>query len=62
MIDNFYYVYILLSQKDGKKYTGYTKDLFLRFKAHNDGNVQSTKNRRPLEIIYLKFAQIKMTR
>ena len=47
-----YYVYILMSKKDGKMYTGYTKDLQSRFDEHQKGRVSSTKNRRPLELIY----------
>ena len=47
-----YYVYILMSKKDGKMYTGYTKDLQSRFDEHQKGHVSSTKNRRPLELIY----------
>ena len=48
----FYYVYILLSEKDGNFYTGYTDDLNKRIKEHNNGKVPSTKNRRPLQLIY----------
>ena len=48
----FYYVYILLSKKDNKFYTGYTKNLKLRFEHHCKGLAESTKNRRPLELIY----------
>ena len=51
---DFYYVYVLKSKLDGKNYTGYTKDLFLRVEAHNSGKVQSTKYRRPLELIYFE--------
>jgi len=47
-----YYVYVLLSQKDNKFYTGFTKDLKLRFEQHNLGKVESTKNRRPFKLIY----------
>ena len=47
-----YYTYVLRSVKDGKLYTGCTKDLKLRFEQHEKGNVQSTKDRRLLEIIY----------
>ncbi len=47
-----HYVYVLLSRKDGKLYTGYTKDLKQRFEQHQNGVVFSTKNRRPLELIY----------
>ena len=47
-----YYVYILKSEKDKKFYTGYTKNLKLRFEQHCNGKVGSTKNRRPLKLIY----------
>lgn len=47
-----HYTYVLRSMKDMKFYTGYTKDLKLRFKQHNKGLVESTKDRRPLELIY----------
>ncbi len=47
-----YYVYVLQSNKDNKKYVGYTKNLKLRFEAHKKGKVLSTKNRRPLKLIY----------
>lgn len=48
----FYYVYILKSKKDNKFYTGYTKNLKLRFEKHMNGLVESTKERRPLKLIY----------
>jgi len=48
----FHYVYILYSCKDKKFYTGYTKNLKLRFEEHSKGKVDSTKNRRPLKLIY----------
>jgi putative endonuclease len=47
-----YYTYVLKSRKDGKMYTGYTKDLKLRFEQHEQGRVKATKHRRPLELIY----------
>ena len=47
-----YYTYVLLSCKDGKKYVGYTQDLKLRFEQHCKGQVDSTKHRRPLDLIY----------
>jgi putative endonuclease len=47
-----YYTYVLLSKKDRKLYTGYSKNLKLRFKQHQDGRVDSTKYRRPLLLIY----------
>ncbi len=48
----FYYTYVLLSLKDYKFYVGYTDNLESRLKEHNDGRVDSTKNRRPLRLIY----------
>ena len=38
-MENGYYTYVLQSLKDGKKYTGYTKDLKLRFERHQSGYV-----------------------
>jgi len=50
----WYYVYVLRSEIDGKFYTGYTQNLELRFESHNKGQVLSTKNRRPLKLIYFE--------
>ncbi len=47
-----YYVYILKSKKDNKFYIGYSKNLKQRLFEHNRGNVESTRNRRPLELVY----------
>ncbi len=47
-----YFTYILYSHTDNKLYAGYTNDLNLRIKQHADGKVQSTRHRRPLELIY----------
>jgi len=47
-----HYVYVLRSKKDRKFYTGYTADLVKRMEGHNKGLVESTKNRRPLQLIY----------
>ena len=49
-----YYVYVLQSQSDGKMYTGYTKDLSKRLQEHTKGRVYSTKNRKPLKLIYFE--------
>lgn len=53
-----YYVYVLLSQKDGKLYTGSTDDLKRRIAEHNSGYVKSTINRRPLKLIYYEACHI----
>ena len=47
-----YYTYVLFSKKDGNFYTGFTKDLKSRFEQHKKGEVDSTRHRRPLELIY----------
>ena len=49
-----FYVYILLSEKDNKRYIGCTKNLDRRIDEHNFGLVKSTKNRRPLKLIYVE--------
>lgn len=46
------YIYVLRSGKDSNFYVGYTNDLKSRFKEHVSGNVISTRERSPLEIIY----------
>ena len=51
---SFYYTYVLKSLKDGKNYTGYTKNLKLRFEQHQKGKVKSTKDRLPLKLIYFE--------
>ena len=38
--------------KDKGFYTGFTKNLKLRFELHNKGLVESTKDRRPFKLIY----------
>lgn len=48
----FYYVYVLLSGKDGKFYIGFTADLKKRIEQHNDGKSFATKCRRPFELIF----------
>lgn len=48
----FYYVYVLQSEKDHQLYTGLTIDLKTRFEEHNNGEVSQTQNRRPMKLIY----------
>jgi len=50
-MDN-YYVYLLLSLKDKRTYLGSTINLERRIIEHNQGKNKSTKNRRPLKLIY----------
>jgi len=51
-MNTFFYVYVLKSDRDGKFYTGYTKNIKQRFEEHQKGRVKSTKDRRPLKLIY----------
>ena len=45
-------LYILRSKKDRKLYVGQTNNLEERLKRHNSGEVQATRNRRPLVLIH----------
>jgi len=47
-----YYVYVLQSLKDKQFYVGYTDDLKNRLREHNSGRIVSTKDRRPLRLVY----------
>jgi putative endonuclease len=47
-----YYTYVLRSKSDGKLYIGYSDDLVARMKKHNEGKVDATKSRLPLQLIY----------
>ncbi len=52
MNDKIYFVYVLNSKKDGLFYIGFTADLEKRILEHNQGLVESTKDRVPFEVIY----------
>ncbi len=47
-----YYTYVLISESDQQLYIGSTPDLKARITKHNSGYVRSTKDRRPLKLIY----------
>ncbi|MBU1261302.1 MAG: GIY-YIG nuclease family protein [Planctomycetes bacterium] len=51
-MSKFYYVYVLLSEKDHKFYIGCTGDIKKRIEEHNRGKVSTTRSRRPLKLIY----------
>jgi putative endonuclease len=46
------YVYVLRSLRDKHFYVGLTRNLSARLQAHNNGLVNSTKERIPLELVY----------
>lgn len=48
----FYYVYILLSLKDGSLYIGYTTDLVKRVKKYNNSENLATKPHIPYKLIF----------
>ncbi len=50
-----YCVYVLQSQKDLQLYYGYSANLENRIIDHNRGRTDSTRNRRPLKLIYCEF-------
>lgn len=50
----YHFVYVLKSEKDKKFYTGYTKNLKLRLEKHQKGLVETTKNRKPLKLVYFE--------
>ncbi|MDO8885922.1 GIY-YIG nuclease family protein [Candidatus Oleimmundimicrobium sp.] len=54
-----YYIYILISNYDNKLYVGFTNDLKRRLKQHNRGQVNSTKGRRPLKLVYKEVCETK---
>ena len=47
-----WYVYVLVSKKDNRWYTGFTNDLRNRFNQHNIGKSEYTKSRGPYKLIY----------
>jgi len=51
-----YFVYVLRSSKDKQFYVGRTKDINQRLKEHTQGRVESTKDRRPLKLIYVEMS------
>jgi putative endonuclease len=50
-------------KRDKKYYIGYTSDLRRRMAEHENGSVDSTKERRPMKLIYYEaFADEKLAR
>ena len=54
-----YCVYVLQSKRDGRLYTGFTKDLESRLKKHAGGNVYTTKRMGNVELIYYEMFKAK---
>jgi putative endonuclease len=51
---SMYFVYILQSEKNKKRYIGFTENLDRRLIEHNSGLVKSTRNRKPMKLIYFE--------
>jgi len=51
---NWFYTYVLISEKDGNFYTGATNDLTKRIGQHKNGLVGSTKYRLPIKLVYFE--------
>ncbi len=55
-----YYIYVLRSLKNQKRYVGYTlKDVFQRLKEHNNHSSKWTKQNGPFRLIYFEEHNIK---
>ena len=54
MEEQKYTVYAIQSEKDGRIYVGFTKDLERRVLWHNQGKTKSTKGYRPWKILYFE--------
>jgi putative endonuclease len=54
-----YFVYVLYSIKDKKRYIGFTENISFRLQQHNNGLVRSTMHRRPLILIYKESFTVK---
>ncbi len=50
-----YCVYVLLSEKDGNFYVGFTTDLKRRFEEHQQGRNTSSASRRPFMLIHAEL-------
>lgn len=48
----FFYIYVLLSLKNGELYVGFSNDLKQRIEEHNQGLNVSTKRYMPWKLIY----------
>ena len=47
-----HYTYVMQSIQDGRWYTGHSSDRRARIDDHLKGRVESTRHRRPLQLIY----------
>lgn len=50
----FFYIYILESAKDKKRYVGYTTNIVRRIEEHKKGLSFATRPRLPMKLIYFE--------
>src|SRR5262249_16003931 len=51
---NIYYVYVLQSDRNGRYYTGSSKDFNKRLAEHNSGKSKATRFSRPYRLVHLE--------
>ena len=49
-----FFVYMLVSEKDGSLYTGQTSDIKARLERHNRGVIRATKRKAPYRLGYVE--------
>lgn len=54
-----YFVYIIQSELDLSYYKGFTEDLLLRLKRHNNGESTYTRNKIPWHFVHIEAFQSK---
>lgn len=54
-----WHIVYILQLSDGHLYTGYTSNLDQRFCQHENGEVTSTKGKRPVKLIYFEACMSK---
>ena len=58
-VAGMFYVYVLLSLKDRRLYTGVTSNAERRLREHNSGKTKSLRHRRPLVLLHSEAYQSK---
>jgi putative endonuclease len=55
-MDKPFYVYALVSQRDGRIYVGMSRNVEQRLNEHNAGRVKSTKGFTPWELLHYELS------
>ena len=51
-MEDTFFVYAIVSEKDNRIYVGFSSDFEKRLKEHNAGKTKSTKGFRPWKLLY----------